>query len=86
MGALDPHAHKRNQQSLSGSHGDVTRPASDSGQHIPSSMDELPMDLWPSFATSEDYYSTVVPNLTYSSSSAAPACFYILLFVSCRTF
>ncbi|KAK8706592.1 hypothetical protein V6N13_050150 [Hibiscus sabdariffa] len=62
MGALDPHAHKRNQQSLTGSHGDVTRAASDSGQHIPSSMDELPMDLWPSFATSEDYYSTVAIN------------------------
>ncbi|KAB2050892.1 hypothetical protein ES319_A12G018000v1 [Gossypium barbadense] len=62
MGALDPHAHKKNQQSLSGSHGDVTRAASDSGQHIPSSMDELSMDLWPSFATSEDYYSTVAIN------------------------
>lgn len=61
MGALDPHLHKRNQQSLSGSHGEVTRAASDSGQHIPS-MDELPMDLWPSFATSEDYYSTVAIN------------------------
>lgn len=58
MGALDPHSHKRNQQ-LSGSHGEVTRAASDSGQHIPQ-MDELPMDLWPSFATSEDYYSTVL--------------------------
>ncbi|XP_022763546.1 serine/threonine-protein kinase TOR isoform X3 [Durio zibethinus] len=62
MGALDPHAHKRNQQSLPGSHGDVARAASDSGQHIPSSMDELPMDLRPSFATSEDYYSTVAIN------------------------
>ncbi|KAH7575442.1 hypothetical protein JRO89_XS02G0112900 [Xanthoceras sorbifolium] len=60
MGALDPHAHKRNQL-LSGSHGEVTRAASDSGQHIPS-MEELPMDLWPSFATSEDYYSTVAIN------------------------
>ncbi|XP_044490228.1 serine/threonine-protein kinase TOR-like isoform X2 [Mangifera indica] len=60
MGALDPHVHKRNQQ-LSGSHGEVTRAASDSGQHIPS-VDELPMDLWPSFATSEDYYSTVAIN------------------------
>ena len=59
MGALDPHVHKRNQQTLPGSHGEVARAASDSGQHIPS-MDELPMDLWPSFATSEDYYSTVV--------------------------
>lgn len=59
MGALDPHLHKRNQLSLSGLHGDVTRAASDSGQHL-QSMDELPMDLWPSFATSEDYYSTVV--------------------------
>ncbi|KAH9655482.1 serine/threonine-protein kinase TOR [Citrus sinensis] len=60
MGALDPHAHKRNQQ-LSGSHGEVTRAASDSGQHI-QPMDEFPMDLWPSFATSEDYYSTVAIN------------------------
>lgn len=61
MGALDPHVHKRNQQSLPGSHGEVIRPASDTGQHI-RSMDELPMDLWPSFATSEDYYSTVAIN------------------------
>ncbi|KAK4438010.1 Serine/threonine-protein kinase TOR [Sesamum alatum] len=58
MGALDPHVHKRNQLSLPGSHGEVARPAGDPGQHI-RSMDELPMDLWPSFATSEDYYSTV---------------------------
>ncbi|MDP0908062.1 DUF3385 domain-containing protein, partial [Klebsiella pneumoniae] len=29
MGALDPHAHKRNQQSLAGSHGEVTCAASD---------------------------------------------------------
>lgn len=58
MGALDPHVHKRNQQSLPGSHGEVIRAASDTGQHI-RSMDELPMDLWPSFATSEDYYPTV---------------------------
>ncbi|KAL6964513.1 non-specific serine,threonine protein kinase [Sarracenia purpurea var. burkii] len=58
MGALDPHVHKCNQQCLPGSHGEVNRAASDTGQHI-SSMDELPMDLWPSFATSEDYYSTV---------------------------
>ncbi|XP_031383805.1 serine/threonine-protein kinase TOR isoform X3 [Punica granatum] len=61
MGALDPHVHKKNQLSLPGSHGDVTRAASDSGQHI-QSVDELPMDLWPSFATSEDYYSTVAIN------------------------
>lgn len=59
MGALDPHVHKRNQLSLPGSHGDVTRAASDSGQHL-QSIDELPADLWPSFATSEDYFSTVV--------------------------
>ncbi|XP_011088032.1 serine/threonine-protein kinase TOR [Sesamum indicum] len=58
MGALDPHVHKRNQLSLPGSHGEVARPAGEPGQHI-RSMDELPMDLWPSFATSEDYYSTV---------------------------
>ncbi|KAG8368518.1 hypothetical protein BUALT_Bualt15G0054000 [Buddleja alternifolia] len=58
MGALDPHAHKRNQLSLPGSHGEVARTSGDPGPHI-RSMDELPMDLWPSFATSEDYYSTV---------------------------
>ncbi|KAH7665067.1 Non-specific serine/threonine protein kinase protein [Dioscorea alata] len=58
MGALDPHAHKRNQQSQPGPHGDATRPASDTGQHIVS-MEQLPTELWPSFATSEDYYSTV---------------------------
>jgi FKBP12-rapamycin complex-associated protein len=58
MGALDPHVYKRNQARLPGSHGDVTHAASDSG-HV-QSMDDLPMDLWPSFATSEDYYSTVV--------------------------
>ncbi|XP_057977812.1 serine/threonine-protein kinase TOR isoform X2 [Malania oleifera] len=61
MGALDPHVHKRNQQSLPGSHGEVTRAASDTGQHI-RSMDEIPMDLWPSLATSEDYFSTVAIN------------------------
>ncbi|KAI8028412.1 Serine/threonine-protein kinase TOR [Camellia lanceoleosa] len=61
MGALDPHAHKRNQQSLAGLHGEVTCAASDAGQHI-QSKDELPKDLWPSFATSEDYYSTVAIN------------------------
>ncbi|KAH0728770.1 hypothetical protein KY284_004635 [Solanum tuberosum] len=61
MGALDPHVHKRNQHSLPGSHGEVTRVTGDPGQHI-RSMDELPMDLWPSFATSEDYYSTVAIN------------------------
>ncbi|KAL2490207.1 Serine/threonine-protein kinase TOR [Abeliophyllum distichum] len=58
MGALDPHVHKRNQLSLPESHGEVAHAASDPGQHI-HSMDELPMDLWPSFSTSEDYYSTV---------------------------
>ncbi|XP_062176298.1 serine/threonine-protein kinase TOR isoform X2 [Alnus glutinosa] len=60
MGALDPHVYKRNQARLPGSHGDVTHAASDSG-HV-QSMDDLPMDLWPSFATSEDYYSTVAIN------------------------
>lgn len=61
MGALDPHIHKRNQQSLPGAHGEVTRPASDTGQHT-RSMEELPMDHGPSFATSEDYYATVAIN------------------------
>ncbi|XP_020217117.1 serine/threonine-protein kinase TOR [Cajanus cajan] len=61
MGALDPHLHKRNQKTLPGPHGDVTRPASDSSQQI-QSMDEFPTDLWPSFASSDDYYSTVAIN------------------------
>ncbi|XP_061354471.1 serine/threonine-protein kinase TOR isoform X2 [Gastrolobium bilobum] len=61
MGALDPHLHKRNQKTLPGPHGEVTRPASDSNQQI-QSMDEFPMDLWPSFASSDDYYSTVAIN------------------------
>ncbi|KAF6172500.1 hypothetical protein GIB67_007013 [Kingdonia uniflora] len=62
MGALDPHVHKRNQQRFPGSHGEVNRGVtSDTGQHI-QSLDELPMDLWPSFATSEDYYPTVAIN------------------------
>ncbi|KAK4259382.1 hypothetical protein QN277_005720 [Acacia crassicarpa] len=62
MGALDPHEHKRNQQRLPGPHGEVTRPVSDSGQHM-QSMEEFPMlDLWPSFASSEEYHSTVAIN------------------------
>ncbi|WOH04828.1 hypothetical protein DCAR_0624240 [Daucus carota subsp. sativus] len=63
MGALDPHVHKRNEQrqTLPGSNGEVTWAAGDTGQHI-QSTDELPMDLWPSFATSEDYFSTVAIN------------------------
>lgn len=61
MGALDPHVHKRNQASLPGPLGDGTRTTNDAGPHIQSS-DELPMDLWPSFATSEDYFSTVAIN------------------------
>ncbi|XP_057821315.1 serine/threonine-protein kinase TOR isoform X2 [Cryptomeria japonica] len=60
-GALDPHTHKRNQQSLQGSHGDGARAMVDGGQHI-RSMEDLPMDLWQSFATSEDYFSTVAIN------------------------
>ncbi|CAI9302833.1 unnamed protein product [Lactuca saligna] len=58
MGALDPHVHKRNQQSLQGPLGDGTHATNDTCPHIQSS-DELPMDFWPSFATSEDYFSTV---------------------------
>ena len=59
MGALDPYVHKRNQPNLPGSHAEVTHTTTETGQHI-QSMDDLPMDLWPSFTTSsEDYYSTV---------------------------
>lgn len=61
MGALDPHIHKRNQQSLQGSHGEGSRATSDAGQHI-QSMDDLPVDHWQSSATSEDYFSTVAIN------------------------
>nr|XP_043617793.1 serine/threonine-protein kinase TOR isoform X2 [Erigeron canadensis] len=61
MGALDPHVHKRNQRNLPGPLGDGTRATNDASPHIQSS-DELPMDLWPSFATSEDYFSTVAIN------------------------
>ncbi|PSS02733.1 Serine/threonine-protein kinase [Actinidia chinensis var. chinensis] len=59
MGALDPHVHKRNQQCLPGSHGEVNR--GDTGQHI-QSMGELPTDGSSSFPTSEDYYPTVAIN------------------------
>ncbi|CAI9266156.1 unnamed protein product [Lactuca saligna] len=59
MSALDPHVHKCNQQILQGPLDDGTRATNDVGSHIHSS-DELPMDLWPSFATSEDYFSTVL--------------------------
>ena len=79
MGALDPHEHKRNQLRLPGPHGEVTRPASDSGQHM-HSMDEFPMDLWPSFASSEDYYSTV----THENPSGA-FCFNVFNYKSLKT-
>ncbi|PKA52204.1 Serine/threonine-protein kinase TOR [Apostasia shenzhenica] len=58
MGSLDPHVHKCNQQVLPGSHGEVNCSANDHGQHIVS-FEELPTNIWPSFVTSEDYYSTV---------------------------
>ena len=58
MGALDPHAHKRNQHNLPGQHREVLRPTTETAQHIVS-MEELPTDFWPSFSASEDYYSTV---------------------------
>nr|CAB3465509.1 unnamed protein product [Digitaria exilis] len=58
MGALDPHAHKRNQHSLPGQPREVLRPTIETAQHIVS-MEELPTDFWPSFSASEDYYSTV---------------------------
>ncbi|KAK9677349.1 hypothetical protein RND81_11G138000 [Saponaria officinalis] len=62
MGALDPYVHKRNQPSLPGSHGEVNHTTNEAGQHI-RSMEDLPMELWPSFTTSsEDYFSTVAIN------------------------
>ncbi|GAB2292090.1 hypothetical protein Dimus_026338 [Dionaea muscipula] len=61
MGALDPYIQKRNQPSLPWSQGEVTNPVGDTGAQI-RSIDDLQIDLWPSFATSEDYYSTVAIN------------------------
>ncbi|XP_039157640.1 serine/threonine-protein kinase TOR isoform X3 [Eucalyptus grandis] len=61
MGALDPQMHKRNQLMLPGSHGKFARATDDSGQHM-QTINEVPMDLWPSSATSEDYHSTVAIN------------------------
>ncbi|KAJ8485116.1 hypothetical protein OPV22_017601 [Ensete ventricosum] len=58
MGALDPHIHKCNQHHLPGSHGEVNRAASETGQHIVS-MEELPTEIWPTFVTPEDYYSQI---------------------------
>ncbi|KAJ4809422.1 Serine/threonine-protein kinase [Rhynchospora pubera] len=60
MGALDPHTNKRNQSLLPGPHEAGNRPSAETGgQHIVS-MEEMPTELWPSFAAaSEDYYSTV---------------------------
>jgi len=76
MGALDPHMHKRNQLSLPGSLGEVARAAVDPGQHI-QTMDEVAIDLWPSFATSEDYYSTVGYGPQKSHSVVASIRFFI---------
>ncbi|XP_074572810.1 serine/threonine-protein kinase TOR [Curcuma longa] len=58
MGALDPHIHKRNQHLLSGTHVEVSRAASETGQLIVS-MEELPTEIWPTFVTPDDYYSQV---------------------------
>jgi hypothetical protein len=60
MGALDPHTNKRNQSLLPGPHEAGNRPSTEAGgQHIVS-MEEMPTEIWPSFAAaSEDYYSTV---------------------------
>ncbi|XP_042392379.1 serine/threonine-protein kinase TOR-like [Zingiber officinale] len=58
MGALDPHIHKRNQHLLSGTHAEVSRAASETGQLIVS-MEELPTEIWPTFVTPDDYYSQV---------------------------
>ncbi|GAB2247138.1 hypothetical protein Droror1_Dr00007020 [Drosera rotundifolia] len=61
MGALDPYIQKRNQPSLPGSQGENANPTNDASAQI-RSMDDLPVDLWPSFVTSEEYYSTVAIN------------------------
>lgn len=62
LGALDPHIHKHNQQSLQGGLGEGNHAVvADVRQQI-HSMEELPLDVWPAgglFMTSEDYYSTV---------------------------
>uniref|UniRef100_A0ACD5YK47 Uncharacterized protein n=1 Tax=Avena sativa TaxID=4498 RepID=A0ACD5YK47_AVESA len=58
MGALDPHANKRNQHNLPGQHRGVLWPTIRTARHNVS-MEEMPTDFWPSFSASEDYYSTV---------------------------
>lgn len=67
MGALDPHVHKQNEQSVPGSNGEVICATGDTGEHIQSAA-ELSLDLWPSLATSEDYFSTVRLSMIYQSS------------------
>ena len=65
LGALDPHRHKHNQQSLQGVHREGNHADVRQQMH---SMEELPLDVLPAgglFTTSEDYYSTV---LQYSNS------------------
>lgn len=78
MGALDPHIHKRNQHLLSGTHAEVARAASETGQLIVS-MEELPTEIWPTFVTPDDYYSQVMFRLCTS----IPSC-YLKLVIPCR--
>lgn len=62
LGALDPHVHKRNQQSLQGGLGEGDHAVvSDVPRQI-HSMEELFLEIWPAgglFMTSEDYFYTV---------------------------
>ena len=54
MGAFDPHVHNPNQQCLPGSHGEVNRADSDTGQRIQSMGELLTNGSTTSFPTSED--------------------------------
>lgn len=63
LGALDPHVHKRNQQSLQGGLGEGDHAVvSDVPRQI-HSMEELFLEIWPAgglFMTSDDYFYTVI--------------------------
>lgn len=63
MGALDPHLHKQNQQSLQGSHGEGYRVGgAESGPHNARSLEEVPSEFLSSggfLTANEEFFPTV---------------------------
>lgn len=63
MGALDPHIHKQNQQSLQGSHGEGYRiGGAESGPHNARSLEEVPSEFLSSggfLTANEEFFPTV---------------------------